>query len=81
MTILRGNWTDGECFYVDAVDGKRFVLLAGPFQTLKEAETRLDEARELAISSGDPKAWFYAYGCCKLPNGYREGKFNAKLGL
>ena len=81
MTALRGNWTNEECFYVDAVDGKRFVVLAGPFRTLPEAEARLDEARELAVNSGDPKAWFYLYGCCKRPNGYQEGKFNVKLGL
>ena len=81
MKALRGNWTDGECFYVDAIDGDRYVLLAGPFRTLPEAEARLDEARELAVNSSDPKAWFYLYGCCKRRNGYREGKFNAKLGL
>jgi len=77
---MRGNWTDGECFYVDAVDGARVALLAGPFRTLAEAEQHTKRARVLAVDY-DAKAWFYAFGCSKWANGYREGKFNKELGI
>jgi len=78
--MTRGNWTDGESFYVDAVDGKRVALLAGPFRTLSEAEALVDRARALAVDV-DPRAWFYAFGCSKWANGHREGRLNKELGL
>lgn len=79
--MKRGNWTDNPCYYVDAVDGNRLALLAGPFQTLPEAQTLVDKCNKLAQDYGDPRAWFYAYGTCKMPNGHREGLFNSQLGL
>lgn len=77
----RGNWTDAPCFYVDAVDGQRFVLLAGPFPDKAQAVAAVDAARTLALDFGDPKAWFYAYGTCLLKNGHKEGRFNKEIGL
>ena len=77
----RGNWTDSECFYVDAVDGDKFVLLAGPFQTLQQAEQNKDKVAKAAMDYGDPKAVWYSYGCCKMENGYREGTLNKQVGI
>lgn len=74
------SWKDGECFYVDAVDGGRVALLAGPFRTLKAAEKHVERAKMLALNC-DLKAWFYAYGCSKWANGHRVGRFNKDLGI
>ena len=79
--MKRGNWTDGECYYVDVVDGPKVNLLAGPFRTHEEALKMVDPARDLALNYGDPKAWFYAYGTSKWANGYREGIFNKQLNI
>jgi len=69
-------------FYVDAVDGDRIVLLAGPFQSLEEAEKFIEPVRELAMSFGDPKAFWYSYGCSKWKAEVaKQGKFNKELGL
>ena len=78
---LRGNWTDKECFYVSVIDGNRYNLLAGPFKDHQSALDKVDEVKEVALNYGDPKAYFYAYGTCKVPNGYREGILNSKIGL
>jgi hypothetical protein len=76
----RGNWTDEECYYVSVVDGKRYNFLAGPFQTHQEALDRVDGARKIGQEM-DPKAWFYGFGTCKAPNGYREGLLNVQMGI
>ena len=77
-----GSWADEACFYVDAIDGKRVALLAGPFRTLSEAEALKDDVMRFAIDkSGDPKAVWYAYGCCKWVNGYRDGVLNKAMGI
>jgi len=78
--MARGNWTDSECFYVDAVDGGRCVLLAGPFQTLTEAESHTDKARQIACEI-DSKAGFYSFGCSKWKHGHREGILNSRMGI
>lgn len=75
-----GSWVDDPCFYVDAVDGTRVALLVGPFRTLEEAEAVKEKAVRFAVDqSGDPKAVFYAYGCCKWPNGYKDGILNKEI--
>ena len=79
--IKIGNWRDGECYYADCVDAGKVALLAGPFRTHQEALDILDRATDLAMDYGDPKAVFYAYGTCKMPNGKRLGLLNEKLGL
>ena len=76
----RGTWTDGPCYYVSVVDGERVCIAAGPFQTHEEALARVDEVKVLA-DKADPKAHWYAFGTCKAPNGWREGKFNPEMGL
>ena len=77
-TPKRGNWTDESCFYVSVVDGPRFGLLAGPFQTHAEALAKVDAARKVA-NEVDWKSAFYAFGTVKMKTGYREGVLNEKL--
>ena len=79
--MKRGNWTDNPCYYVSVIDGNKSNVLAGPFKTHGEAKTMVDKARNAAQEYGDPKAWFYAYGTCKTPNGYRDGILNLQLGI
>ena len=80
MAYKRGNWTDDPCYYVDALDGKRIALVAGPFRTKEEAAAILDRARTVAYAV-DPMSWFYNWGSCRWKNGYREGALNDRLGL
>lgn len=66
-------------FYVSVIDGARHGFLAGPFQTHDEALAKVDAARA-AANEVDPRAWFYAYGTAKAPDGYdRPGVLNDKL--
>jgi hypothetical protein len=77
----RDDWRDGECFYVSCIDGPQFALLAGPFQTHEEALSWVDRANDEAQKYGDPKAWFYAYGTCKMAHGHKKGLLNFHLGI
>ena len=63
-------------FYVSVIDGERYRLLVGPFDTHDEAEQYVGPATR-AAAEADPKAWFYAFGTCSLPKG--EAPPNAPL--
>ena len=66
-------------YYVSVIDGTDYRFLAGPFDTHAEALAKVDAARELAIDY-DQKAWFYAFGTARAPEGYNKpGIFNAQL--
>ena len=66
-------------YYVSVVDGPRYALLAGPYETHQEALDKVDEARKAAYTM-DVKAVFYAYGTCKTPPGYdKPGVLNHLL--
>ena len=80
IETTRGNWTDHECFYVSIVDGRRFNVVAGPFQTHQEALDTVDKAIEAGYKV-DPKSWFYSWGTVKMKNGYQEGILNKQLGI
>ncbi len=80
VKMERGNWTDGPCFYVSIVDGKRFTTVAGPFRTHPEALSMVDPAIEIGREL-DPKSHFYAWGTVKMENGHREGRLNTQLGI
>ncbi len=56
-------------YYVSIIDGTRRGLLAGPFPNDHAgALAAVDRVRGVACRL-DPKAWFYAYGTCRLPLG------------
>lgn len=54
-------------YYVSVRDGSRTALLAGPFvNDHASALEMVDHARDVAADL-NPRAWFYAYGTCRLP--------------
>lgn len=85
MSVALGNWSDNPCWYASIQDAGRTALLLGPFQT--EAACRAwsywdeaqggDRAKHKQLvdraEALDPKAWFYAWGMVKMPNGHRDG--------
>lgn len=91
--MKRGNWADGPCFYASVTDAGKLALILGPFKTEKECRQwayydeedggDIHKANDLrdACHKTDPKSVFYAYGMVKMPNGYREGIFNARFGI
>jgi hypothetical protein len=71
----------GTAYYVSVVDGPRFGLLAGPFQTHVEALECVDRAKKEPYRV-DPRSVFYAFGTTAMKPGYRKpGKLNDLLGL
>lgn len=61
-------------YYVSVVDGARHSLALGPFiDDHAGALAKVDDVRNRAAEL-DGKAWFYAYGTCRLP---KEGDLQA----
>lgn len=52
-------------FYVSAKDGSKVALVAGPYNTLAEAEAAADEVFA-ECDRLDPRAWFKAWGVMRL---------------
>jgi hypothetical protein len=72
-------------YYVSVVDSKRYNLLLGPFvDDHKAALDHVDAVRAKAEEL-DPRAVFYAYGTCRLPDDdsvpLRAGLLNRFFGL
>ena len=56
-------------YYVSVIDGRRWLLLYGPFDTHAAALAAVEMVRRLAVDV-DPRAWFYAFGTARLdPDG------------
>lgn len=71
----------GARFYVSAVRGEHFALVAGPYATHEEALDVLPAAKRLAHTV-DRRSVFDAFGTCNLaPDGspFPEGVLNAQL--
>ena len=94
MSAISGNATyndrdldlDGPdlrpgAYYVSAVDGGRYALLAGPYPSHAAALAQVDAARTIAHEL-DPRAIWYGYGTCRMdaPSA-RIGMFNDRLKL
>jgi hypothetical protein len=63
-------------YFVSVTDAGRYGLLLGPYPTHTEALERVGAVRILA-EKVDDRAWFYAYGTCRLPPGSgRAGTLN-----
>lgn len=58
-------------YYVSALEGRRFALLLGPYPTHAEALGFVDAARLCAVAL-DPRAVWWAYGTCRLPEDHPE---------
>jgi hypothetical protein len=66
-------------YYVSVLDGPKHGLLAGPYDTHQKALDMVGPAKEIA-QEVDPWAWFYAFGTCKMPEGYdKPGVLNHLL--
>ena len=52
-------------YYVSMVDGQRFALLTGPFDTHREALDSVSKARDKACEI-DGRAHFYSFGTCRM---------------
>lgn len=59
-----------EFFYVTAIDGQKTYPLAGPYASREEAETKVGEARTIAMdperNASAGRAAFMAYGVSRL---------------
>lgn len=75
-TVKLGNWTDEPCYYVDVIDGKRVAYLLGPFKKHEDALNWVDPVRNYTNEQW-LESHFYAFGTCKRPNGYVDGKLNS----
>ncbi len=80
LSTKRNNWTDNPCYYVSVKNDSQTGILAGPFKTHQDAIDMVEQCRAYADKL-DSMAHFYAFGTCKLDNGYREGLFNGNLKL
>jgi hypothetical protein len=54
-------------FYVDAIDGRKTYLIAGPFASHQAALDLVDEVRSFACDT-DGRAHFMAWGTCSNIN-------------
>ncbi len=67
-----GAWehvcTTGECptgnYYVSAIDGPSYWLLAGPYLTHAEALALVDRVKALCHDN-HPRSFFYSFGTCR----------------
>jgi hypothetical protein len=65
------DWLEHQCFYAVAVNGARYVPLAGPYATSAEAERVLPLIKQWAVvKSGDPDARSYKYMVLPTNNGH-----------
>lgn len=68
-------------FYVSVInDSGDYRLLAGPFLTHSQALAMVDPARK-AAEQYDPRAFWYAYGTCRVPDHNAPGLLNNQLGI
>ncbi|HEY6072490.1 MAG TPA: hypothetical protein VIV15_03640 [Anaerolineales bacterium] len=70
-------------YYVSCIDGPRTALLAGPFSSHTQALAKV-EAAKTAAQEVDSKAFWYAFGTCRMeavPYGWKVGILNERLGL
>jgi hypothetical protein len=67
-------------YFVSAVDGDQFWLMAGPYKTHKEAANAVERVNRITCDH-DGRGYFYGWGTCRLEeNSGRIGSLNrAKL--
>ncbi len=72
-------------YYVSVIDGRRKAVLLGPFLNDHAAAlNQVDAVRKKAMDL-DPKAAFYSFGTCRIPDDdtvpIRAGLLNQFFGL
>lgn len=78
-TDIASDPTPGD-FFVSAIDGDKLALASGPYPTHAVALANVDRISKL-VEKADPKAVFYAWGTCKLPENSGKVGFVEKYGL
>lgn len=76
--LMTLNTTPGH-YYVTVIDGDRYGVLAGPFDSHAEALSWVDDVSKEARKA-DPKAFWYAYGTAKIDSD-KPGVLNSRLGI
>jgi hypothetical protein len=76
-----GDRAQGGGFYVSAVKGDRWALLAGPYETHAEAKALVSTVRDLAERVASRDAWGAAFGTCRVREeaDRRPGVLNERL--
>lgn len=71
-------------YYVSVVDGGRYALALGPFDTHAEALARVDDVRDYCHDyDGKTRSWFWGYGTCRIEPSDDEpkrGTLNVQFG-
>lgn len=63
-------------YFVSAIDGNQYWLMAGPYASHAEALEAVDGAKRIA-NEHDGRAWFMGWGTCRLDCGSgRAGSLN-----
>lgn len=58
-------------YYVTAVDGGNYWLMAGPYDTHQAALADVDKALEVS-NEADPRSWWKAWGTAKIKDDTRK---------
>lgn len=66
-------------YFVSARDGGKHYVMAGPYPTHAEALADVERARNITYEH-DARAWFMAWGTCRIEGSDRVGNLN-KAGL
>ena len=64
-------------YYVVVANGPRYTVLAGPYQTNKEALAMMDKVRRVAYRI-NPMTVFYTFDACRLIGYNKPGLFNRR---
>jgi hypothetical protein len=73
MFAVHTAWMEKPCYYVSAVHGFQYRLLAGPYRDKAIAAAAIDRARDWAVKeSGDEKAGLYHYQVFRTDHGHNR---------
>lgn len=74
---MNADTTQPMGFYVSAIDGPKYWLLAGPYQTHAEALADVTRATHIALDAPGGEALAFArFGTCRAPAD-KPGRLNA----
>jgi len=81
MNTKRAPDTKQGAYYVTVIDGQRVGRLAGPFiDDHASALAMVDRAKSVAMEV-DCRAFWYAYGTCRVDTPVGPGVLNDRLGI
>lgn len=67
-------------YYVSAIDGEKFALMLGPFETHEQALAKVEECRNLAYDLHPASHW-WLWGTCRKDDGAKLGRMNETMGI